>query len=114
MSIEFGLYSPCRTQCSDGSVTLEAFNMSTLHRKKLRKIFRTKRIRPSEFKLMEFLDQKFDIPLVEALLQPSYAALKRLIEAGCTIVPMERILTVETVHSLCIAACEHGDLLVLK
>lgn len=103
-SIEFGIDSPCCVECGDGKVpTLQDFGINddlikfieSLHNKDVRNT------------LLE-LDNKYNIPLLEALFNPSYNTLKRLIVNKCSYIPKSFIAYCDVISII-----EDGNLDVL-
>ena len=69
----------------------------------------------SEKELLSFYDQYLDLPLVQLVLAPSYAALRRILAVGPEVwVPSDRVFSVLDKESLCYDAAKKGHVEVLQ
>ena len=69
---------------------------------------------PAEKVILHYQDQRVDIPLVEFLLYPSYAAIKRILKAKVPYVPSYYVWLQISIKQMCLAAVQEDNLLVLK
>jgi hypothetical protein len=85
MKLELGLHSPLGIVCHDKPVTLHDLGITKKQKKLLKRITRERtHFSPDERNILLALDKYLDIPLIEAVLKPSYTALKRLVQNQCT------------------------------
>jgi len=90
--MEFGKLSPVNINCSDGDVKLDDLIPST-DIALLNDLFGGSSDGRTDYTTQEknrliYLDKYLDIPLVEAVLNPSYDALYRLLENNCKNIPV--------------------------
>ncbi len=69
----------------------------------------------SQKELLSFYDQYLDLPLVQLVLAPSYAALRRILAVGPEVwVPSDRVFSVLRKDILCAYAAKSGHLEILQ
>jgi len=90
--MEFGKLSPVNINCSDGDIKLDDLvsptDITLLNDLFGGRIEFTDKEKDRLTYLDKYLDKYLDIPLVEAVLNPSYDALYRLLENNCKNIPV--------------------------
>jgi len=104
--MELGSNSPLLVKCDCKLLTLRDFN-ETEENIKLINVLPT--FKECDKETLSYLDQKYDIPIIQALINPSYLALKRMIDEECKYIPDTLQPFYDADH-----AAEYGHLNVLK
>ncbi len=88
--VEYGKNSPVGVKCSDCVVALSNF-ISGSEICLVHSIFNdpTRVYTPDEILLLDKIDLRLDIPMIQARLHPSYSALKRMLLNECKNIPPE-------------------------
>jgi len=113
LQIEFGKFSPVNINCSDGDIKLEQLipqcDITLLNDLFIHPDDKRPNYTDEQKNRLNYLDKYLDIPFVEAVLNPSYDALYRLLENNCKNIPISLKRYV-----LCQNVAANGHLDVLK